>query len=173
MFKKFNFVILGLILGLTTGSFASIPIGDTARLTEGVVMVFDEFGHEVPFPRNAVIIFPWEMIEGYWTAAIREIPGMFHFRVDASDPAHRRLRIAYYDQTGTKLIAEGMGIIDEEEKSVRANLEGPNVSVAFVVTAYKLKETGIDRTEIVTNIILKGPSGKLDGDNYVIRRLRR
>ncbi len=169
---KYRILVLSLVIGLSLPSFASKPVGDTSRMADGVVMVFDELGHEVPFPKGAIIIFPWDSIEGYWSATIREIPGIFLFKIDFSDIAHKKLKVHYYDQSRTHVLAEGVGIIDEEGKIIRANLEGPNVSVAFVVSAYRLKESGYERTEIVTNIILKSPSGKIDGNNYVIRKVK-
>ncbi len=173
MLKRFKFAAVSLILGLSMQGQASNPIGDATVMSDCVVMVFNEFGHEVPFPKGAIVTFPWDIIEGYWSALIREIPGMFSFRIDSSDPSQRKLKIIYFDQSRTRIIAEGIGLIDNEEKNVRGNLEGPNVSVAVVVTAYKLKDSGFERIELVTSIRLKGPSGKLDGNTYVIRKLYR
>ncbi len=174
MLNKLKYLVLSLIVGLSARGYASGPVGDdqTPVATDGVVMVFDEHGHEVPFPRNAIIIFPWEIVEGFWTATIGEIPGIFEFAVDATEPANKRLRIAYLDQTRTRVLATGMGYIDGEQKSIHARIEGTNINATIVVSAYKLKENGGERTELVTSVLLKGTT-RPDGDNYVIRKVRK
>lgn len=168
--KNLKYAILSLVLGFSARSIASLPVGDDAQISDGVVMVFDEHGHEVPFPRNAVILFPWEVIEGYWAATIGEIPGVFGFKVDSMDASHKRLKIVYMDPSRTRVLAEGIGYIDDEAKSIHANLQGVNINAAIVVSAYRLREGGIERTEMVTSVVMKGSSHP-DSDNFIIRKI--
>lgn len=152
--------------------FAIDESSSFSSLAEGVVMVFDEYGHEVPFPRNAVILFPWEFIEGYWAANIGKVAGVFGFKIDANDPTHKRLLVTYIDRQSSQLLAKGFGMLEDQDRSVRAFIEGPGLSASVVVTAYKLSVAGVTRTEFVTSIQTKDTTGYTNASNYVIQKLR-
>ncbi len=161
---------------LAPKSFANVPESEDSvslgSISQGVVMVFDEYGHEVPFPRNAVILFPWEFIEGYWAVNIGEVAGVFGFKIDITDPTRKRLKVSYMDRQSSRLLAQGFGLMDETQQSVHAYIEGPSLSASVIVTAYKISVQGVTKTEVVTSIQTRGSAGTQNANNYVIQKLR-
>ena len=177
MSQKIKVAALALALLLITGrSHSSEPVAENdlalQTLSDGVVMVFDEYGHEVPFPRNSAIMFPWEFVEGYWAANIGEVAGIFGFKIDVKDPTRRRLEVTYLERETSRILAQGYGTTDDEGKTVHAYIQGPGLEASIYVTAYKLSVQGVAKTRLVTTIQTKDNLGNSNNNNYVVQKIR-
>ncbi len=133
------------------------------------IVVFDQYGHEVPFPKSALIPFPWEKIEGIWQATVDKMEGYFAFSIDRSS-TQRALKVIYWNEARTQVIAEGIGYLSEDAKVIRAVMKGPEFNYLLSVGAYSLKFSGISKTEMVTSLrpVRKTPATL---SNFIIRRV--
>jgi hypothetical protein len=171
MLKLVKYLAMGLILGLTTSAIANQNSRKSFFSTMDDVVVRDQYGHEVPFPKSALIPFPWEKIEGFWEANIDEMEGVFGFTVDKSD-SRRALKVIYMNQTRTLVLAQGVGYLTVDQKVIHAFIKGPGFNYMLSVGAYSVNHAGIVRTEMVTSLT---PMQKIVNtrplSNFIIRKV--
>ncbi len=172
MLKLVKILGMGMVLGLTASAIAKQNSRRAFIYPSDDVVVHDQYGHEVPFPKSALIPFPWEKIEGFWEATIDEMEGVFGFTIDTSD-ARRSLKVIYMNQARTQVLAQGVGYLSEDQKVIRAVIKGQKFNYVLSVGAYTINRNGFFKTEMVTSL---APVHKVVNtsplSNFIIRKVQ-
>ena len=154
MLKQVKYLGMGLVLGLAASAVASSNLNTNLAFSpEDEVVVYDQYGHEVPFPKIALMPFPWHSIEGFWVATVGEIEGLFSFSVDRTDSFNKTLNVIYWNKYRTAILGQGRGHLEEDQKVIRAVMTGPNFNYVFKLGAYNVHPTGTPKAELVTSLL--------------------
>lgn len=78
----------------------------------------------VPFPMSSSLPFPWDKIEGVWTAKGNGVDLIFNFKVQTDNEGSQFLSVEQIDAKTGELVAQGVGLSVENDKLVRAAMSG-------------------------------------------------
>ncbi len=78
----------------------------------------------VPFPMSSSLPFPWDKIEGIWTAKGNGVDLIFSFEVQTDRDGVQFLSVEQIDAKTGELVAQGVGLSVENDKLVRAAMSG-------------------------------------------------
>jgi hypothetical protein len=94
-------------------------------------------GPEVPFPLSLEIPFPWNAIQGVWSARGDGIDAVFSFEVRNDSPDGKILKVTELDPKTGEVLAEGTGISIPDRKIVRAGMQGPKGIYMLFLRVYQ------------------------------------
>jgi len=118
------------------------------------------FGGEVPLPMGKMIVFPWENMSGTWMIQNEATNVFFSFQVQRAVGGGRLLRVTQLDRNTRTILAQGVGIADQEGKVVRAVMKGLAGNFMVFVRVFRDDDPRLTRPRQVTVISIRGFNGE-------------